>query len=493
MKFRRTLRFHGLKRPRIRQTWNKYNLYNLSRLGSKIRLRTQDRTFFQQKWQAKAMTRGYHGEHIKERHWERMFSRRLPSVVNMDPEYMAKFDGSEQATGRGSGRDQPAGLENRESEDRQGDGQAREGSRGSRQHRQLVGGSSRRFTPYMQMAFAPMERRLDIAIFRALFASSARQARQFVVHGAVKVNGKKMVYPGYLLNPGDLFQVDVERVLYATGRQKPKSLEAAKESADEAEEAGEEAGEEASKPDEAAESSPEATTKAVEANEETPEAAAEAGNEPVDEAATREKWAAELKALRARVKETLSGTSKFLNAKQKRELRRLAREAKTLLSRNNPSASQESTLKEDVSALISSLYISLPRDKASAAAEESSGTGADVGTQAPKGDDKQGRQDKDKNSMTAVLSPREKWRVRTFAKSVARNTVDPTKPYLTPWRPRPFMAPFAFIPRYLEVNPNICAAVYVRHPVVRQGMAEIPTPFSYDASQLAFNWYLRRG
>jgi predicted rRNA methylase YqxC with S4 and FtsJ domains len=40
-----------------------------------------------------------------------------------------------------------------------------------------------------------MERRLDIAIFRALFASSARQARQFVLHGAVTVNGKKVPSP----------------------------------------------------------------------------------------------------------------------------------------------------------------------------------------------------------------------------------------------------------------------------------------------------------
>jgi ribosomal protein S4 len=46
--------------------------------------------------------------------------------------------------------------------------------------------------PYMGMTFAPLERRLDTAIFRALFASSARQARQFVIHGAVKVNGKKV-------------------------------------------------------------------------------------------------------------------------------------------------------------------------------------------------------------------------------------------------------------------------------------------------------------
>ena len=44
----------------------------------------------------------------------------------------------------------------------------------------------------MNMVYAPVERRLDTAIFRALFASSTRQARQFVVHGYVKVNGKKV-------------------------------------------------------------------------------------------------------------------------------------------------------------------------------------------------------------------------------------------------------------------------------------------------------------
>ncbi len=44
----------------------------------------------------------------------------------------------------------------------------------------------------MNMVYAPTERRLDTAIFRSLFASSTRQARQFVVHGAVRVNGKRV-------------------------------------------------------------------------------------------------------------------------------------------------------------------------------------------------------------------------------------------------------------------------------------------------------------
>lgn len=140
-----------------------------------MRLRTpyvQNKTFFQQKWIAKSLTRGYHGEHIKEYQWERMFSRRPLSAVNMDPAYMARHNGSEQAAGRGSGRQTLPGKEN--------DVPRNEGNR-------------KQPTPYMQMVFAPMERRLDIAIFRALFASSARQARQFVLHGAVTVNGKKVL------------------------------------------------------------------------------------------------------------------------------------------------------------------------------------------------------------------------------------------------------------------------------------------------------------
>ena len=73
------------------------------------------------------------------------------------------------------------------------------------------------------------------------------------------------------------------------------------------------------------------------------------------------------------------------------------------------------------------------------------------------------------------------------------NPYDETKSYATPWLPRRYMAPFAFIPRYLEVNQNICAAVYLRHPVARKGFAEVPTPLSYWYGQLAHNWYVRRG
>ncbi len=80
-------------------------------------------------------------------------------------------------------------------------------------------------------------------------------------------------------------------------------------------------------------------------------------------------------------------------------------------------------------------------------------------------------------------------------KAIARireNPSDTTKPYATPWRPRPYMSAFAFVPRYLEVNHKICSAVYLRHPVARPGLSEVPTPFPAETQQLAFNWYLRR-
>ena len=143
----------------VRQNWSRWSLYALSQLKPP---NLYNRTYFQQKWTAKASTRAYHGEHIQEKKWKRMFKRNLPAVVPMDHQYLARNDGAEQAAGRGMGADT-------------------EGST-----------TPPRRTPYMQMTYYPLERRLDTAIFRALFASSVRQARQFVVHGLVKVNGKKV-------------------------------------------------------------------------------------------------------------------------------------------------------------------------------------------------------------------------------------------------------------------------------------------------------------
>lgn len=136
-----------------------------------------------------------------------MFSRRLYSAVDMPPAYLAKYDGSEQAGGRGSGRkdlDINAGSFSRsEKERKQRIISDKEDSlpyvhpwQAKRDDSaELLGRPVRHMTPYMQMAFAPLERRLDVAIFRAMFASSTLQAKQFCTHGAVKVNGKTVSFP----------------------------------------------------------------------------------------------------------------------------------------------------------------------------------------------------------------------------------------------------------------------------------------------------------
>lgn len=118
-----------------------------------------------------------------------MFSRRLMSAVEMSPEYLAAHDGSEQAAGRGSG----LSTTRLTAEDF-----SRVPKLNARTASDITNPNSRieepvkKMTPYMHMTYAPLERRLDTAVFRALFASSIRQARQFVVHGGVKVNGKKV-------------------------------------------------------------------------------------------------------------------------------------------------------------------------------------------------------------------------------------------------------------------------------------------------------------
>src|SRR5690242_20838468 len=48
-----------------------------------------------------------------------------------------------------------------------------------------------------------LERRLDNVVWRAGLASSRSQARQLVLHGHVRVNGKKVNIPSYLVTVGE--------------------------------------------------------------------------------------------------------------------------------------------------------------------------------------------------------------------------------------------------------------------------------------------------
>ena len=52
-----------------------------------------------------------------------------------------------------------------------------------------------------------LERRLDAVIYRAKFVPTVFAARQFVNHGHVLVNGKKVNIPSYRVKPGDVIEV----------------------------------------------------------------------------------------------------------------------------------------------------------------------------------------------------------------------------------------------------------------------------------------------
>ncbi|XP_044722030.1 s4 domain-containing protein [Hirsutella rhossiliensis] len=468
---RKPHRFFSLSRPKLRQSWNKFNLYNLSRdVGREPQVRGSP-TFFQQKWQAKSKTRAYHGEHIPEKKW-----------------YLAAHDGSEQAAGRGSGLTTTAvtaesysNLPNLAMDD--------EPTMQRANVNKLLSIPFAKMTPYMQMTFAPLERRLDTAVFRALFASSVRQARQFVIHGAVKVNGKKMVHPSYQLNPGDMFQVDVEKVLYGTGQQKKANgNQRLRENLDPAEESEQEDG--ASEGDGAAGKAEGETAAGLE----------------IESLTAEETWkmnSKTLKYLLKDVKKILENNRQELTAKEKKALRLFRADVRRFLARPDDSATSVEELLKELQMRMKShelmresfdkLVPKLDNEESSADQEQPQHTSQ---RQIDKGLESLSEEQKEKAKRimgSAQLTRDEMRKLSALLKSDEENPVDDSKPYATPWRPRPFMSAFAFVPRYLEVNPDICAAVYLRHPVARKGMAEVPTPFSYLTSQLAHNWYLERG
>jgi|SRR5450631_352594 small subunit ribosomal protein S4 len=52
-----------------------------------------------------------------------------------------------------------------------------------------------------------LEQRIDNVVFRTNFAASRNQARQFVRHGHVLVNGKRVTIPSYRVRPGDAIAI----------------------------------------------------------------------------------------------------------------------------------------------------------------------------------------------------------------------------------------------------------------------------------------------
>lgn len=254
-----------------------------------------------------------------------------------------------------------------------------------------------------------------------------------------------MPYPGYMLNPGDMFQVEPESVMFATGAPKTRSNVARRITAEKKAARGE-------------------TRSNKPADREL--SISELAAQMPHEAPTPTELKKHMQSLMENVDGVLAAEAKKPKDKQKfREFRQMVKKAVAMWKTAAP---------ETVSTLdtqFNFLKTQLAAKNAPAAEADTPSLTRDEQVKLRKAFDKL----KDAAEYDA------QWNKR-----------DPRKPYQTPWRPRDYMSAFAFIPRYLEVNQNICAAVYLRHPVARPGLAEVPTPFSYETGQLAFNWYLRR-
>lgn len=372
-----------------------------------------------------------------------------------------------------------------------------------------------------------------------------------------------MIYPGYQLNPGDMFQVDVDSVLFATGARKGTGSSTLRKPKMKKEAAGEKAETEESAEGEenaASKAKTDSTEGAKDSQEhwdrvawiaamhnDTPYMRGDwkCGNEscghhntresrqscvkcdepkirlafmarkngvyPVDTVAASEPKGEDLQAaadregaeaaesgdektgtdddiladpkktlahLLARAKGILSGpTNRELRAKQKQDVRAFRYAVKRVLSRSKDAAATGLTDDLEAQFLLLTQQLSLPVPSSSSATSTSSSADAPQETERTKG---------------ARELEKERKLLQDALRRAEENPFDRTKPYRTPWEPREYMSAFAFIPRYLEVNQNICSAVYLRHPVARPGLAEVPTPFHAETSQLAFNWYLRR-
>jgi hypothetical protein len=300
-----------------------------------------------------------------------------------------------------------------------------------------------------------------------------------------------MTYPGYLLNPGDMFQVDPERVMFATGMPKPST--AVKE--DDAE---------------ASEDTVEASTgESGEAKSDEEKAAGEV--EDAEGTEEEEDPRQVLKNLLAQSKSILASPREKLAAKRKQDLRAFQKSIKRTLSKSRSSTILTDSLEAQWLELQNQLNISrkepsLPSDQDSKAAIAQAGNTEASDNREVRDEDQVSEAERNKQTATGRsstqplsdtidttgLSDRDLKDLRAALELLKDNPIDPSKPYLTPWQPREYMSAFAFIPRYLEVNQNICAAVYLRHPVARPGLAEVPTPFAEGTNASAFAWYLRR-
>ncbi|TNY24689.1 hypothetical protein DMC30DRAFT_386052 [Rhodotorula diobovata] len=147
-----------------RMSWSPANLYNLYQRSygpptTDTQFTKSSLTMFQQKWKAKQLVRGYHGDWLPEHKFKKKYlPDGLPPIVG----------------------NKAAGEER---------------------------------VPLASLMFAEVEKRLDTVVFRCCFADSVYKARAMVIHGKVTLNGQVTRDPNVKLQPGDLISVDPSAVV----------------------------------------------------------------------------------------------------------------------------------------------------------------------------------------------------------------------------------------------------------------------------------------
>lgn len=462
---RRTQNINSLSRGRVRASMNKYNLFNLYKKGPVSYL---NKSLFQQKWLAKSETRAYHGEHLTESRWKTLFNPSLETVAQLD------------ASLKGSKVDP---------------------------------------TPMALQTFASLEKRLELALFRSMFASSVRQAREFILGGHVKVNGVVIKHPSFPLQAGDIFSVKPEKVLLAMGRVKPSLEQSIKVDSKQITAWN--------KYVQAAKSNPRDVWQLKQAKPEsldtinatnvTRKNSVKSYNELLDQKmikkqndTTREAILTRILSISQQKGEELvakdfgefgeSETHKCLSiheqlSKEKHALlsKFSLEDSKTFISKKKPefetqaerhlAVSVKQLLSEIQKSKLEAIRISSQESKL----PESSKTAPFTTEFASK------LKGHAKLNKDVILEDESKAHVNLPWQRGLFGRQTPSKPYFSPWTPRPFIGCFAILPAHIEISFNTCHAVYLRDPIARPGQSEVITPLPDHVHERAYMYYARKG
>lgn len=471
---KRAVLLKSLKRGRILPSYNKWNLFNLYK---KEPVNFKAKSLYQQKWLAKQEARHYHGEFITEKRFQTMFSGKLNSVAQLD-----------------------ASLK----------------------------GDTLKETPFMLQTFAPLEKRLDFALFRAMFSSSVRQARQFILHGYVQVNGRRICYPGYCLQPGDLFHVNPDKVLQAMGEKKPSLTEALKIDKRQIVLWNHYVSKAKKDPkkvwlEKIKKLKEDNNSAKLEQLKEEIKNNNDIGRKTALRNCNINSWLKELLTLQKNnsglTKESFNNLVKqspnFINEiwgcynellltklidkdlLKDMNNEKILQYANQLISpdsttKNNWSDSTKNKLRSTIKKLnaiikktseaISLHYSSLDKQLVN-----------DIIPYDPHWADS--LQYHDKLDTEALMKDEQlgskliklPWQNHIYGRQ------DPKKSYFTPWKPRQFFQPFAILPHHLEISFKLCSAIYLRDPVARPGHSEVISPLDISVHKRAYMYYVRKG